>query len=70
VKKYLGDAVYYEWDGSHIVLTTENGINKTNEIFINEDVLWALIKMPEVSNAFAELTKEQELRDVCNLPRL
>lgn len=33
-KEYLGDAVYMEDDGYHLVLTTSNGIHTTNRICI------------------------------------
>lgn len=38
-KQYLGDAVYAEWDGYYIKLTTENGIEATNTIFLEPSVL-------------------------------
>lgn len=37
-KKYLGDGVYAEFDGYHIVLTTENGAEVTNTIFMEPAV--------------------------------
>lgn len=40
-KEYLGDAVYADFDGLHIVLTTENGIETTNTIYL----------LPETSEA-------------------
>lgn len=42
-KVHLGDAVYAEFDGHHIVLTTEDGINTTNKIYLDPDVSKALI---------------------------
>lgn len=41
-KKYLGDAVSADFDGYHIVLTTEDGINTTNRIALDPDVWHAL----------------------------
>jgi hypothetical protein len=38
-KEYLGDSVYVDFDGYHVVLTTENGISKTNEIFLENSVM-------------------------------
>jgi len=38
-KKYLGDAVYFDFDGYHVVLTTENGISATNTICLEPEVL-------------------------------
>lgn len=44
LKKYLGDGVYADYDGFHIVLTTEDGINITNTIYLDLQVLDALQK--------------------------
>lgn len=42
-KVYLGDAVYAELDRSgSIVLTTENGIETTNQIYLEEPTIMAL----------------------------
>ena len=46
-KIYLGDAVYANYDGYHVVLTTENGISTTNKIFLEPPVYQALIKYVE-----------------------
>ena len=42
-KEYLGDAVYAEFDGWQIKLTTSNGLYNTNEIFLEPAVLRALL---------------------------
>ncbi len=41
-KQYLGDAVYAEWDGMHVVLTTEDGIEVKARIALDTYVLEAL----------------------------
>lgn len=41
-KTYLGDGVYAHHDGYHVVLTTENGIETTNTIALEPEVLHAL----------------------------
>ena len=41
-KTYLGDAVYADFDGYHIVLTTEDGIRVTNIVCLEPQVLDAL----------------------------
>mgnify|MGYP001612775340 CR=1 FL=1 len=41
-KQYLGDAVYVDFDGWHVVLTTENGRSVENTIFLEPSVLAAL----------------------------
>jgi hypothetical protein len=42
MKDYLGDAVYAEFDGWCIVLTTEDGISVTNTIALEPAVVHAL----------------------------
>lgn len=42
-KVYLGDAVYADFDGHHIILTTENGFEATNTIFLDSDVASSLV---------------------------
>jgi hypothetical protein len=37
---YLGDGVYGAWDGLHLVITTENGVETTNTIYLTQEV-WA-----------------------------
>ena len=41
-KDYLGDAVYAQHDGYHIILTTEDGCSITNRIALEPAVLVAL----------------------------
>ena len=41
-KDYLGDAVYADFDGYHIVLTTEDGVYVTNVIALEPSVMEAL----------------------------
>lgn len=42
-KVYLGDGVYCRRDGSDFILTTENGIEETNTIFLEPEVLVAFL---------------------------
>ena len=43
-KEYLGDSVYAQFDGYHIVLTTENGYpdDPRNRIVLEDQVMNAL----------------------------
>jgi hypothetical protein len=41
-KEYIGDAVYVDWDGHALLLTTEDGIRATNVIYLEPEVLDAL----------------------------
>lgn len=40
-KQYLGDAVYIQFDGWNIILTTEDGISETNSIYMEPEVVAA-----------------------------
>lgn len=37
-REFLGDGVYVDFDGYHLVLQVENGISVTAEIFIEPEV--------------------------------
>lgn len=41
-KEYLADSVYAEIDNGSVCLTTENGIEVSNRIYLDIDVLRAL----------------------------
>ncbi len=41
-KDYLGDSVYADFDGYHVILTTENGFGASNTIALEPEVLAAL----------------------------
>lgn len=41
MKRYLGDGCYADWDGYHIWLVTEDGIQQTNEVALDVTVLLA-----------------------------
>ncbi len=55
-KTYLGDGVYAAFDGYGINLTTENGIQTTNEIHLEPQVLDNL-------NQFRESLTKRENND-------
>lgn len=55
-KMYLGDSVYAEFDGYHIVLTTENGFGPSNTIALEPQVLKALDLFREQLNSEEEPT--------------
>ena len=43
-KDYLGDGVHVDHDGFHIVLTTENGVETTNTVYLDPNV-WINLKL-------------------------
>ena len=47
MKIYLGDSVYCEFDGTQIKLTTENGLQVTNTIFLETSMLPNIGKLIE-----------------------
>lgn len=42
-KQYIGDGVYVEFDGYNFILTTSNGYNTTNEIYLDRSVFKSLL---------------------------
>lgn len=42
-KEYLGDSVYVEQEGYGLTLTTENGFGPSNTIYLEPNVMEALI---------------------------
>lgn len=46
-KRYLGDGVYCDHDGYQFILTTENGVEATNRICLEPEVIMALMKYLE-----------------------
>lgn len=42
-KQYLGDGLYADFDGFHIVLTAENGISATDTVYLDAEVYDALV---------------------------
>ena len=58
-KAYLGDGVYIECDGlGQVVLTTNDGINTTNIIYLEPEVVQAMIKWVSDNFISGPLTKE------------
>jgi hypothetical protein len=43
-RRYLGDAVYAEIEGAMVKLTTENGIETTNTIYLEPHVAEELVR--------------------------
>lgn len=43
-KRYIGDGVYVEDQGFHIVLTTEDGMGASNTIYLEDVVALNLVR--------------------------
>ena len=41
-QKYLGDGVYVDCDGYHVILTTTDGMGRENKIFLDDTVVTRL----------------------------
>jgi hypothetical protein len=48
--KYLGDGLYYEFDGYQVRLYTHDGINDGNEVFLEPEVIAALLRNLQIDN--------------------
>ena len=46
-KMYLGDGLYASFDGYHVVLSAEDGISVSNEVYLESSVARAAIKYME-----------------------
>lgn len=46
-KTYLGDGVFVSWDGQHLVLTAENGVEVQNVIYLDQSVYSRLTQFVE-----------------------
>ena len=44
IKRYLGDGVYYDYDGFSVTLTAEDGISVHDRVVLEPSVLKALIQ--------------------------
>lgn len=62
-KEYIGDGVYADYDGYHIILTAENGIIATNRIALEGQVCKQLQRyIKNLQDALRAADKEQEQR--------
>jgi len=57
-KIYLGDAVYADFDDDYLVLTTENGYEATNTIYLEPEVWRALKEYMVASEKIPEVRLE------------
>lgn len=44
---YLGDGAYVEWTGYSFVVYTSNGIERTNEVYLEADAIAKLIEFAQ-----------------------
>ena len=59
-KEYLGDAIYADWDGMHVILTTGDGIYESDRILLNEDVFKKLTNYYETKRDESGRSSEGE----------
>jgi len=62
LREYLGDAVYAEFDGFNIVLTTSDGLQITNEIVLEPEIVARFIGFKVRVDAFVR-EKLAEMRE-------
>jgi hypothetical protein len=48
---YLGDGAYATYDGYHIVLYTDDGIERTNQVFLEPQAFEAFFRWAETYRA-------------------
>lgn len=49
-KTYLGDGLYASHDGFQVKLTAENGVTATNTVYLEPEVVLALVKFLRANN--------------------
>lgn len=65
MKQYIGDSVYVDSDGFHIILTTENGLGSPgNEIYL-DDRVWANLKKWVKQNIERTSVSSKSTVDTC-----
>lgn len=47
MKQYLGDAVYADFDGNHLILSVEDGISASHIIYLEAEVVTSLLEYIE-----------------------
>jgi hypothetical protein len=57
-KQYLGDGVYIDFDGFQVKLTSENGVEVLDTIYLNADTLgmflhWVKMNLPKSASALS-----------------
>ena len=65
LKEYLGDSVYADFDGYHIILTTENGYpdDPRNRIALEPEVIIKLLRYRASLAARVEQEEEGQRRE-------
>jgi hypothetical protein len=51
IATYLGDSVYAYDDGEFLILTTDNGFGPTNKIYLEAEVIDAMLRFLEQKRA-------------------
>ena len=61
MKTYLGDGVYVEYTEQEIILTTGDGINTTNKIYLDGYILASLLEFIKKVNSERAVITEAEV---------
>lgn len=61
MRKYLGDGVYVKYTGEEIILSTSDGINTTNKIYLNVEILSALSEFIKKIYAHSAVISQTEV---------
>lgn len=63
MKNYLGDSVYAEFDGYDVILTTENGVQISNTIVLEPNIIHALVEfISRCKNVREEIINENQIK--------
>lgn len=57
-KQHLGDGVYIDFDGFQVILTSENGVEVFDTIYLDADTLgsllhWVKVNLPKTASALS-----------------
>lgn len=65
-RTYLGDGVYANYDGHNIVLTVEDGIKTTSTVYLEPQVLAALIHYNDMIYAEKKTLPHPDIHVACS----
>lgn len=63
-KMYLGDSVYVEYDGHDVRISTNNGEEDRNTIYLNPDIIINLLEYLKITIASSDLLKTLQKKEI------